>query len=414
MKRRGKKPISLEEAALKVVRRLRENGQQALFAGGCVRDMLLGLQPADIDVATDAPPDRIVELFSKTRKVGAKFGVVMVRQGQHWIETATFRSDFSYQDGRHPQQVIFTNPYEDAQRRDFTINGLFYDPLAEEVIDHVKGRRDLEAGILRAIGDPDQRFEEDHLRMLRAIRFAARFGIQIDPHTFEAIRRHGERIQQISPERIREELEKMFAHPARFRVVQLLADTNLLDHLWADAHWSKEQLSRALAVIEHLPDNVDFVLTTAALLHDRGVQEIQEIGDALRCSNRQIADTGWLVGHYRQLDHAAEMSLAKFKKLMAHNRFQDLLALHRAVCLAENRSIEANDGSRQRCEAIPADEVAPPPLVTGEDMIREGLQPGPIFKEILDQLYDAQLNKEITARDQALNQLRKMISQYKR
>jgi poly(A) polymerase len=410
MRKSGRRTISVEQAALNVVRRLREHGHEALWAGGCVRDMLLGQRPADIDVATDAPPERIIELFTHSRKVGAKFGVVMVKQGRHWIETATFRSDLSYSDGRHPQQVVFTNAEEDAQRRDFTINGLFYDPLAEEVIDYVGGRDDLEAGILRAIGDPDRRFEEDHLRMLRAVRFAARLNFNIQADTLEAIRRHAERIQQISAERIREELEKMFAHSSRCLAVRLLSETRLLNYLWPRAQWTQNQLSMATTAIENLPRDSDFVLTMAALLHDRELRYVQAVGNSIRCSNKQMDDIGWLVEHYPSLDRAEHLSLAEFKKLMAHDRFRDLLELHRAICQAEERTVEPNDRARKRSEAIPKERVAPPPLVTGEDLIREGVQPGPIFKEILDQLYDEQLNEKLQDRDEALKQLKDLLS----
>ena len=213
-------PLPPQDAAMAVVRRLRDHGHTAYLAGGCVRDMLLGREASDYDVATDATPDKICSLFSRTRKVGVQFGVVLVRQGRHWIETATFRTDVNYEDGRRPERVEFTTAEEDARRRDFTVNGLFYDPLEDRVIDYVAGRRDLEDGVIRAIGEPAARFAEDHLRLLRAVRFATRLGFQIEPETARAIRSHAAKIERISPERIREELEKMLAAPKPPRSVR--------------------------------------------------------------------------------------------------------------------------------------------------------------------------------------------------
>lgn len=406
-----KRRISLREAALGVVRRLREQGHEALWAGGCVRDMLLGHQPTDIDVATDAPPERISELFTHTRKVGAKFGVVMVRQGRHWIETATFRTDLDYTDGRRPDGVVFTNAEEDARRRDFTINGLFYDPLEDRVIDYVSGRADLEAGVIRAIGEPARRFAEDHLRMVRAVRFATRLGFTIEPETAGAIREHAARITRISPERIREELDKMFRHPSRAEAVELIAELGLLAHLWPGSAWEDGDLDRAVAVLTALPRHADFVLSLAALLHGQPPPEARRITQALRCSNVQTGDMTWLVAHAPELDRAATMPLAAFKKLLAHDRFADLLSLHAAICAAEGRPLEANEAARRRREDIPPHQIAPPPLITGEDLIAQGLVPGPRFSEILERLYDAQLDEALHNRAEALEHLRRVVAE---
>ncbi len=430
--------MTIQEAGLAIVRRLREHGHQALWAGGCVRDMLLGLPPTDVDVATDAVPDQIVSLFRKTRKVGAQFGVVLVRQGPYWIETATFRSDVDYADGRRPERVVFTTAEHDAQRRDFTINGLFYDPLENQVIDYVGGQADLTAGIIRAIGDSAQRFAEDHLRMLRAVRFAARFHFQIEPATAGAIREHASKITRISAERIREELDKMLSHPSRATSLRLIADLNLLPHLWptdaaadidanvaaglrtgrSDPAASSEPgasatgsaLDAAIRRLNALPDRADFVIVMAAWLADRDPVNVRRIARALRCSNEQTDDLVWLVSRQHQLADVERMSLAEFKKLMAHPRFDDLLELHRAVLVADTRPPDTYESARGRAAGIPPAEVAPPPLVTGEDLIAAGLQPGPRFKQILDTLYDAQLNLEITDRAAALERMRAMVN----
>ncbi|UCD28842.1 MAG: CCA tRNA nucleotidyltransferase [Planctomycetota bacterium] len=405
-----RRKMTIHEAALAVVRHLRQNGHEAYWAGGSVRDMLLNRDPEDIDVATEAPPERIIELFSRTRKVGAKFGVVMVQQGTHWIETATFRTDTDYQDGRRPVSVEFTTAEHDAQRRDFTINGLFYDPIEEKVIDYVGGQSDLDAGVIRAIGDPGQRFAEDHLRMLRAVRFATRFGFEIEPATAEAIGQQAGKITRISPERIHEELEKMLGHRSRAKAVEEIARHGLLEHLWPGSHWPADRLQRALGVIGALPEDVDFVSVMAALLHELSVDVAKKICRELRCSNRQIDDTGWLIENRNRFDEAKSMSLAEFKKLLAHPRADDLLALYKAICESQNKSLDVYVAVGQRRDSIPPAEVAPLPLVTGEDLIELGLEPGPQFKQILDKLYDAQLNNELITRRQAIEQMKTYIN----
>jgi len=403
-----RRPLTLEDAGMAIVLRLRQYGHEAFWAGGCVRDKLLKSEPVDIDVATDAPPEVIVKLFSRTRKVGAQFGVVLVRQGEYWIETATFRTDVDYQDGRRPERVVFTTAEEDAKRRDFTINGLFYDPIDDRVIDYVGGQDDLEARVIRAIGDPAERFTEDHLRMLRAVRFATRLGFRIDGLTADAIHQHAGKITRISPERIREELDKMFAYPSRAQSLEKMAELSLLKHLWPGADWPTDRIERAVRVLAALPEDADFTLSLAALLIENSPADADHVGVNLRCSNVQIDHMRWLLANCDRLDEVESLSLAAFKKLIAHDRFDDLLALHGAVLKSKGRSFDANDTARQRRDSIPANEVAPPPFVTGLDLIELGLEPGPRFKAILDELYDAQLNNELTIREQALERLEQM------
>jgi poly(A) polymerase len=334
----------------------------------------------------------------------------MVRQGPHWIETATFRTDLDYRDGRHPDRIEFATAKEDAQRRDFTINGLFYDPLEEEVIDYVGGRDDLEAGIIRAIGPPEERFAEDHLRMLRAARFATRLGFDIEPATAEAVRHHAPEIVKISPERIREELEKTLSQPSRAQAVKWIADLSLIPHLGLGTDWPDSRVDVAVNVARELPGEADFVLSTASLLHDCPSTQVKEIGRALRCSNQQIDDLAWLIANLDRPTETGTMPLAQFKRLIAHSRFDDLLALYKAVHSTLGQSIDGIDSARRRLATIPEDEIAPPPLVTGDDLIELGLEPGPLFGKILDQLYDAQLNNELTERSAALERMLKLIS----
>lgn len=406
---KDRQPMTLEQGALDVVRLLRDHGHEAFWAGGCVRDMLMGRTPADIDVATNATPDEIAGLFRRTRKVGAKFGVVMVRQGPYWYETATFRADLDYEDGRRPTGVTFTTAERDAQRRDFTINGLFYDPVEQRVIDYVDGQRDLQAGVIRAIGEPEERFAEDHLRMLRAVRFAERLGFAIEPATANAIRNHAGHLPRISPERIREELEKMLAHPARSRAFAQLAELDLLGQLWPDAAWSPEQITLISRILQALPEKADFTLSLAAMLHDRSLAEVTRAARDLRCSNQVVDDTAWLVGSVDAIHHAADLALPAFKRLLAHPRFDDLLALHHACCAARGLPLDASCIARERSASIPSDQVAPPPFVTGDDLISRGLQPGPEFKRILDRLYEEQLDEQLTTRKAAFERLDEIL-----
>lgn len=410
----SRRSLSIQDAALAVVKRLRDAGHEALWAGGCVRDMLLGIEPSDIDVATSAHPPQIVELFRRTREVGVQFGVVLVKQGPHWIEVATFRTDVNYVDGRRPERVVFTTAEEDAQRRDFTINGLFYDPLDRRVIDYVGGEQDVRSGIVRAIGEPSHRFAEDHLHLLRAVRFTTRFGFQLDPATAAAIREHAAGLARISAERIREELQKMLERPTRADSLRLIGDLGLLPFLWPNARWTDEQLQRAIRVLAALPAEADFVLSLAGLLREHPLREVRRIGRALRCSNDEIADLAWLVERLDTIHVAELVCLPEFKRLVAHRRFDDLLALHRAVCIAQNLSLDAHEAARRRRDEIPPDQIAPPPLVTGDDLIALGLTPGPLFGAVLEALYDEQLDNRITQREQALERMRRLVVDYQR
>lgn len=393
------------EGAVRIVRTLVGAGHQALLAGGCVRDLLLGQTPQDYDVATDALPERVCELFRATRKVGAQFGVVLVKEHRRWIEVATFRTDGPYLDGRHPAEVKPTDARHDAYRRDFTVNGMFLDPLAMQVVDYVGGRADLEAGLIRAIGEPAQRFAEDHLRLLRAVRFAARLGFPIEPVTLAAIREHAPKLARVAAERVREELERALSHPSRRLAWSLLSECGLLEHLWPGAGWQSGQIRRIDVFLERLPPEAPFELVMATLLADREPADIEQVARALTLSNEQRETTLWLVVHQADLDDPLAPSLAGLKRLMASPAFAALRMLARARALDRPAGPERQARLEERIASIAPDAVQPPPLVTGNDLIERGVAPGPVYKEVLDLLYTQQLDELLASREQALRVL---------
>ncbi|MFQ5806201.1 MAG: CCA tRNA nucleotidyltransferase [Phycisphaerae bacterium] len=398
------------DAAVRIVRKLTAAGYQALLAGGCVRDLLLGLQPQDYDVATDATPERICQLFRKTREVGAQFGVVLVCRQRRWVEVATFRSDGRYLDGRRPSEVTFSDARHDAERRDFTVNGMFLDPLSNTLIDYVGGQKDLRTGVIRAIGEPAARFAEDHLRLVRAVRFAGRLGFEIEPATFVALKANARKLETVAAERVREELEKMLTHPARRRAFDLLVDSGLLPHLWPDAAWQAEQIAAGGALLERLPQRVSFPLVFAVLVADRGTTEVQEICRALTCSNEQCGTITWLIEHQGDLDDPGQISLAGLKRLLAHPAFPDLRAWAEARYLDMPNERRRREVLAQRVSAIAPDEIQPLPLVTGDDLAARGVKPGPIYKDVLDRLYTRQLEETLATRVEALQALEELLA----
>ncbi len=411
-----KPPHQARDAALHTIRKLRAAGHTALLAGGCVRDRLLGIEPKDYDVATDAVPDRVAEIFPRARKVGAKFGVVLVRRFGCDVEVATFRIDGDYADGRHPDEVTFGTAEDDARRRDFTINGLFCDPVDDRVIDYVGGREDLAAGIIRTIGEPDRRFGEDHLRMLRAVRFAARLGFSIDPGTRDAIGRLADRLAAISVERIWMELELMLADPTRATAWRLLVDLGLRGHLssvWAGAtlrETAAEDLIQAR--LAALPSRaLDAAVGLAATLCDGTPRHAVDVARALRLSNRTRDAVVWLVKSLPAAYASATLDLADLKLLMANPSWADLPDLLRADLAAHGADPSAHAELLRRAGEIAPDSVAPPPLVTGDDLSAEGLAPGPQMGAILRRLYRAQLNGETTHREAALRLARRWLGE---
>ena len=416
------RPASRREDALTVVKRLRDAGHVAYFAGGCVRDLLLGLQPKDYDVATDAPPDAVRAIFRNTQAVGAAFGVILVRLGGSQIEVATFRADMEYDDGRHPVGVRFTSAEEDSKRRDFTINGLFLDPISNQVIDYVGGQEDLRQRVIRAIGDPEARFREDHLRLLRAIRFAARMEFQIEPQTGQAIRHHAPHLTRISPERVADELRLMLTrydaawawhamtieYPGLSEVVFRFAGTvppaadrsglNILgigpEETWPFAlslaaisvEWSMFQ-NRGVAIRQIIErSNVHRLVRALRQSLRISNEEADDMKDTLEGVAILLSEPPLRVGTLKRFlqRRTANLSRTLLQKIVCHIGppvLADLNALLEKYANAD---------------------FAPSPFITGDDLTAAGLKPGKLFKRVLDDVYDAQLEDRVRSKDEAM------------
>jgi len=401
------------EAAEWIIERLRDAGHQALLAGGCVRDVLMGREPKDYDVATDARPEQLLRLFRRKRKVGVQFGVVIVGDAGPWIEVATFRSDLGYADGRHPEQVVFASAEQDALRRDFTVNGLFYDPVEKRVIDYVGGQADIDRRVIRAIGDPAERFAEDHLRMLRAVRFAATLDFRIEAETWAAIVRLAERTQRVSRERVLEELQRMLASPGRAVGMRLMAEAGLLPYAIPAAGegeaWPAAKVELACRRLANLPETVSFECAMAAALADWPARRIDKVCREMTCSNEQRKGIVWLVRSLEPARRAEQISLADLKRLMAHESFKDLKRLLRAALAGQCQDLRPWQTLRRRAAEVPREAVQPEPFVTGEDLKALHVEPGPIYKKVLDAVYTAQLNEQVRSRDEALKLLREHL-----
>jgi len=389
-----------KQAAISIVRRLRQNGHQALLAGGCVRDMLLGRRASDYDVATDAHPEQVAHLFRRTLKVGAKFGVVIVLLQNQKVEVATFRTEAGYADGRHPSHVSFASAAEDAARRDFTINGMFYDPLTRRVIDHVDGQRDLKKRIVRTIGDPADRFAEDYLRMLRAIRFSTKLGFKIHPTTLSAIRRNADKITAISGERIATELEGILVDPSRAAGASLLVATGLAEAIFPG--YSRSQPESAVIVLRHLPAKIGFPLALTAFFAAADTQFALERCELLKLSRNQTKHIAFLLANRSKLLDG-DMSLADLKRLLAQPYFWDLYALQWAVqkSSAGKAGVTPLLKLRRRIRALGDIDFQPKPLLNGHDLMRLGVAPGPLLGQLTRELYTAQLEGILTTHDHA-------------
>jgi poly(A) polymerase len=462
-----------KQHATEIVRTLRERGHQAYLVGGCVRDLLLGREPADYDVATDATPHQVMQIFPETYAVGAQFGVVLVpvkpattqdpkeHEGkrivsgghsgtavagespapQKAVEVATFRSDMGYSDGRHPDEVRFSrDPREDGQRRDFTINGLLMDPLTNEVLDYVGGRNDLKAGIVRTIGDPEHRFGEDKLRMLRAVRFAARFDYKLDPKTLQAIYRLANQIDQVSRERVRDELTKMLTEGRAKRAFELLDKTRLLSHVLPEIsrmkgveqppqfHPEGDVFVHTLLLLEKLPAGCSPTLAWGALLHDVGkpptfrvapdrirfdghvevgVKMAEEICHRLRFSGDETRQILALVNNHMRFADVQRMNPSTLKRFLRLPQFDEHLELHRIDCLSSHGLLGSYEYAQEKLRTVPAEEIRPRPLITGDDLIAAGYEPGPRFKEILTTIEDAQLEGRVASHDAAMEMIAK-------
>jgi poly(A) polymerase len=448
--------MDLKAFATSIVKSLRQSGFQAYLVGGCVRDLLLGREPKDYDVASNATPEQVMAIFPETYAVGAQFGVVLVPAPEdeagriaipagaahaRAVEVATFRSDIGYSDGRHPDEVRFsTSPQEDAGRRDFTINGMLLDPVSGDVLDFVGGREDLKAGIIRAIGNAELRFAEDKLRMLRAVRFAARFEYKIEPATFAAMQRLAPQIQVVSRERVRDELTRMLTEGHGRRAFLLLDESGLLRHVLPEIsamkgveqppefHPEGDVFVHTLLLLDNLPHPCPATLAWGALLHDVGkpptfrvapdrirfdehvevgVKIAEEICERLRFSNDDTEQILALVDNHMRFGHVSRMKESTLKKFMRLPQFDEHLALHRADCLASHRNLAAYEFIREKQQQIPAETMRPSPLVTGDDLIAAGHVPGPKFREILSAVEDAQLEGRLPSREAALEFVRR-------
>ncbi|MFZ9931661.1 MAG: CCA tRNA nucleotidyltransferase [Chthoniobacterales bacterium] len=429
--------MDLPSAATDIARRLQQAGHTAYFAGGCVRDELLGLDPHDYDIATSAKPDEVQKLFPHTQAVGAHFGVILVMEHGRAFEVATFRSDHEYIDGRRPEMVTFSTPEEDAARRDFTINGMFHDPVAGRFIDFVGGREDLKSKLLRAIGDPAARFREDKLRLLRAVRFAARFGYEIDPATWDALRAHAADIHAVSAERIREELVKILAHPSRVRGFDLLDQSGLLKEILpeiealkgceqpAQFHPEGDVFVHTRAMLELLPPGAPAGLALAVLFHDIGkpptfryhadedrirfsghdrvgAEMTGRVMERLRFSRAETDRTVEAVRQHMVFKDVQNMRTAKLKRFMAREGFDEELELHRVDCQSSHGALDNYDFLKTKAEEFANEPLIPPPLLTGHDLMALGWKPGPEFGRILEAVQTAQLEGTLATREQAL------------
>ena len=429
---------AMAEKAIEIVKILREGGFRAYWAGGSVRDLVMGHKPQDYDVATDARPEQVMKLFSKTVPVGVSFGVVKVIEDGFEFEVTTFRSDGRYIDGRHPAEVHYSDDREDAARRDFTINGMFYDPLKKEIIDYVEGRRDIAAGVIRAIGDPHERFEEDKLRLMRAVRFAARFGYVIEPKTEAALRDLAGQIHQISAERIRDELKKMLTGPNPSDSISLLIQTGLMKTILPEVlamagveqpkefHPEGDVLTHTMLLLRNL-DLPSFELALAALLHDIGKPPTFSIRDRirfdnhcevgarmteaicgrLRLSNEQTERVADLVRDHLRFKDVQQMRESTLKRFLRQPFFSDHLELHRLDCLASHGDLTNWEFCKKKLAELGPEEIRPKRLLTGDDLITMGYPPGPLFSKILTLLEDAQLEGSIKNRDEAIAWLRR-------
>ncbi|UCE99053.1 MAG: CCA tRNA nucleotidyltransferase [Planctomycetota bacterium] len=398
------------QAAIRIIKRLRQNGFEALLAGGCVRDMRLGRAASDYDVATNARPEEVIKLFKRTLKVGAKFGVVIVLIEGKQVEVATFRTETGYADGRHPTEVKFASAAEDASRRDFTINGMFYDPLEEKVIDYINGQADLKSKLIRTIGQPSERFEEDYLRMLRAVRFSTQLNFAIEAQTFSAICKNAKNITKISGERIAMELEAILVNPDRSEGVTLLAKCGLAEAIFPGL--SAKQIKSAISTLEQLQQKSDFALTLACLFSGCSTEFALEKCKILKLSRSQTKHIKFLLGSRDKLLNS-KMSLAELKLTASEPYFWDLYELQRAIQKARRKSIGPLVSLRKRIKALKGVELRPKPLLTGHDLIGLGATPGPALGQLAEEMYIAQLEGNLQTKPKAKKWVQKWLQKHR-
>ncbi|MAS94750.1 MAG: phosphohydrolase [Verrucomicrobiales bacterium] len=435
----------MENTATGLVRKLQEAGYIAYFAGGCVRDRLRDVVPKDFDIATNATPEQVLRIFPGSGTVGAHFGVVLVRRDGEHFEIATFREDGEYKDGRRPESVLFSSPEEDAKRRDFTINGMFFDPIAEELIDYVGGQSDLKAGTIRAIGIPTHRFQEDFLRMLRAIRFATVFNFQIEDETWNSIQKTAEKITTISPERIREELDKIWKSPNRVRGFDLLVDSGLMKAILPEIltlqgcdqppqwHPEGDVFTHTRLMLTHLTPDASLPLVLSVLFHDIakpatytydeeaerirfnghdkiGAEMTEEILKRLRYPNHIIDVVVGAVDQHMKFKDVQKMRKAKLKRFMARENFEVELELHHVDCLGSNGRLGNYDFIQQKRKEFSEAPLIPEKFLDGRDLIERGISPGPELGKILTEIQDLQLEGVLTSRKEALDWLEEHLA----
>lgn len=438
----------METTALTIVHELQNAGHEAYFAGGCVRDRLRGVTPKDYDIATSARPEEILKLYPRGDTIGAHFGVILVRRGKYHFEIATFREDGAYHDGRHPESVTFSTSEADAHRRDFTINGMFYDPVNDRLIDHVGGEVDLRAGLIRAINAPLNRFEEDYLRLLRAVRFATFLDFRIEAKTWSAMCEVATLITKVSPERIREELDRIWLSPARLRGFDLLVESGLMEAILPEIialqgceqppqwHPEGDVFVHTRLMLSHLPTEASLPLVLSVLFHDiakpatfsydaaedrirfsghdeLGARMTEGILQRLRYSNAVIKATVSAVAHHMQFKDVQKMRTSTLKRFLARDNFDDELELHRVDCAGSNARFENYDFILEKRDEFIAAEtpLLPPRWICGDDLIARGVTPGPAFGEILTEAQDLQLEGTLTSRDDALLWLDQRLSE---
>ncbi len=437
--------FSTRETATEIVRRLQTAGFAAFWVGGCVRDVLLGREPQDYDIATDARPEQIEKLFKRTRAVGRKFGVMIVVEGKQQFQVATFRAEADYQDGRRPGKVVFSNAEADAQRRDFTVNGLFYDPIAEKLHDWVGGEQDLRAKIIRTIGAPEERFAEDHLRLLRAIRFAAQLGFEIEPQTFAAVKKLAPKIELISAERVRDELIKLFSPPHAGRGLVLLRDSRLLPGILPeliatilceqspDYHPEGTVFEHIRLMLEKLPPDSSPSLPWAVILHDIakpataerdaatgaihfyghekvGAELADRILQRLRFPKKQIVEIVACVRNHMQFKDVKQMRKATMRRLLLRDTFPLELELHRLDCLGSRGNLEHYDFLLAQAEELKKQPTIRPALLSGADLIKLGMKPGPALGVLLDEIREKQLQDELKTPREAKAWVKKQLA----
>ncbi|MFH1858166.1 MAG: CCA tRNA nucleotidyltransferase [Candidatus Omnitrophota bacterium] len=423
-----------QQLAIQIVRRLRDSGHEAYFAGGSVRDMVMGRLPEDFDVATSASPEKVQYLFSRTVPVGVQFGVMLVVLEGIAFEVATFRSEGAYSDGRRPDSVSFADAREDALRRDFTVNGLFYDPLEDKILDYVGGQEDIRLRRIRTIGDPTARFREDKLRLLRAVRFASTLSFEIEKETFEAVKRLAAEIQVVSKERIRDELVKLLTRPGAGKGLELLSESALLKVILPEVeamkgveqpeafHPEGDVFVHTKLMLEKL-EHPSIVLAVAALLHDVGKPLTYEMSDRirfnehaeigaelaeeiltrLRFSNEEKMQIVACIENHMRFREVQNMRPAKLKRLLQRETFLEELELHRIDCASSHGNLENWEFLKKKLEEYSQEEIRPKPLLTGGDLLALGFRQGPLIGEILEQLYERQLEGEILSKEQAFH-----------